>query len=328
MRQGPSWRPAATALVLAAVAAAGCLGATTESAAPIDVGRPGAWASRARMPTARQEVAVAALDGRVLVIGGFGPGPGPVATVEAYDPAADRWETRAPLPAPSHHAAAAVVNGRLFVIGGYTGGAVGWTAQSAVYEYEPARDAWIPRAPLPTPRGALAVTVLNDRVHAVGGSAHGPTAAHEVYDPAADRWTAAYPMPTARDHLAAVEFQGRLWALGGRRSFTGEQYARVEIYDPARDRWQTGTPLPTGRGGLTAAALTDRIFVFGGEAPLRIFNATEMYEAAGDRWIAKAPMPTPRHGIGAAVIGGRIYVPGGATRPGLARTDANEVFTP
>jgi hypothetical protein len=39
-------------------------------------------------------------------------------------------------------------------------------------------------------------------------------------------------------------------------------------------------------------------------------------------------MPTPRHGIGAAVVGDRIHVPGGATSPGLARSDAHEVFQP
>jgi Kelch motif len=53
-----------------------------------------------------------------------------------------------------------------------------------------------------------------------------------------------------------------------------------------------------------------------------------MYEPAGQRWIAKAPMPTPRHGIGAAVVDGRIYVAGGGTRPGFARTDVQEMYTP
>ena len=135
-------------------------------------------------------------------------------------------------------------------------------------------------------------------------------------------------MPTARDHLAAVAFQGRLWALGGRESFLGKQYATVEIYDPATNGWSTGTPLPTARGGLAAVALADRVFALGGEAPLRIFSANEMYEIAGNRWIGKEPMRTPRHGAGAAAVGDRIYVVGGGTEPGLARTDANEAYTP
>src|SRR5256886_15268508 len=166
------------------------------------------------------------------------------------------------------------------------------------------------------------------RLHAVGGSGDSATGAHEVYDPATDRWSEAPPMPTARDHLAAVAFQGRLWAMGGREAFLGSQYARVEIYDPATNGWYAGKPLPAARGGLAAAVLTDRVFAFGGEAPLRIFSATEMYETAGTRWIGKEPMRTPRHGAGAVAIGNRIYVVGGGTQPGLARTDANEAYTP
>jgi N-acetylneuraminic acid mutarotase len=313
---------------MAAWLVAGCLGHVTDSPAPVDQRAPGRWAKLTPMPTARQEVAVAALGGRVWVMGGFGPGAEPVATVEMYDPALNIWETRASLPAPVHHPAAAVVGERLFVIGGYTGGRVSWTSADTVYEFVPARETWEARAPMPTPRGALAVAVLDGRIHALGGSGESVSNAHEVYDPATNQWTRRNAMPTARDHLAAVAFQGRVWTLGGRASFMGEQYANVEIYDPATDSWRTGAPLPTGRGGLAAVALPDRILVFGGEAPLRIFNATEMWETAGQRWIAKEPMPTPRHGIGAVVLGGRVFVPAGGTQPGFAVSGANEAYTP
>ncbi len=320
-------RSLAVALLVAA-GAAGCLGMTTESPAPVDVTSPGTWSVMAPMPNPRQEVAVVALDGLVYVIGGLGRSGQPMATVEAYDPATNQWELKAPLPVPTHHPAAAVVNGRLFVIGGYIGGVMGGNAVQAVYEYEPARNAWAPRATLPTPRGALAAVVLGGRIHALGGSGDGNTGAHEVYDPASNRWSSANAMPTPRDHLAAVAYQGRVWAIGGRTSFMGTQFDKVEIYDPATNSWQTGPPLPTGRGGLAAAVLGDRIFVFGGEAPFRIFNATEMYESAGNRWISKAPMPTPRHGIGAAVVGERIYLPGGGHEPGVAASDVNEAYAP
>lgn len=322
-------RPSVTVALLVLVGlATGCIGRLTDSPAPIDQRAPGRWTQLTPMPTARQEVAVVAHGGRVWVIGGFGGNAEPVDTVETYDPALNLWETRASLPMPVHHAAAAVVGDRLFVIGGYTGGRVRWTPLDTVYEFVPSRETWQPRAAMPTPRGALAVAVLDGRVHALGGAAERVSNVHEVYDPAADRWTAANAMPTARDHLAAVAFQGRVWALGGRASFIGEQYANVEIYDPASDSWRTGIPLPIGRGGLAAVALADRILVFGGEAPLRIFNATEMWEVAGQRWIAKESMPTARHGIGAAVIDGRVFVPAGGTEPGYAATTANEAYTP
>ena len=83
-----------------AVVATGCVGVTADSAAPVDQSASGTWATRAAMPTARQEVAVAALGNHIVVVGGFGPGADAVATVEVYDVAADRWETRAPYPIP------------------------------------------------------------------------------------------------------------------------------------------------------------------------------------------------------------------------------------
>jgi len=322
-RRGPG-----AVLVLAVVIVAGCLGKTTDSPAPVDIMSPGKWVPLAPMPTARQEVAVAVLNDRAFVIGGFGAGGEAVATVEVYDPASDRWETRAPLPAPTHHAAAAVVDGRLFVVGGYSGGRVSWTPLRTVYEYDETRSSWSTRAPLREARGGLAAVALGGRLHAVGGSGDSASAAHEVYEPTPDRWTDAPPMPTARDHLAAVAFQGKVWAIGGRTSFVGTQFANVEIYDPATKAWTTGTPLPVGRGGLAAAVLGDRVYVMGGEAPLRIFSANEMYEVAGNRWIGKDPIRTPRHGIGAATIGNRIYVPGGGTQPGYAATNVNEAYVP
>ncbi|HEY3067808.1 MAG TPA: kelch repeat-containing protein [Methylomirabilota bacterium] len=312
----------------AVVLLAGCFGVTTESRAPLDVATPGTWTTLAPLPTPRQEVAAAALDGRVFVIGGFGENAEPVAVVEAYDPTTDRWEARAPLPAPTHHAAAAVVSGRLFVVGGFTGGRMSWVAQAELYEYDPARNAWIARAPLPTPRGALAAAAVGDRLHAVGGSSGGLTPAHEIYDPATNRWTAAAPLAVPRDHLAAASANGHLWAIGGRRSFLGEQYDNVDVYVPADERWTVSTPLPSARGGLAAAVLGNRVFVFGGEAPLRIFASAEMYDPVKQQWIAKTAMPTPRHGIAAVALNGRIYVAGGGTQPGFARSDVNEAYQP
>ena len=311
-----------------AVVLAGCVGASTQSSAPVDVATPGAWTSLAPLPTPRQEVAVAALRGHVWVIGGFGGSAEPTPTVESYDPATDTWTERTALPEAVHHAAAVVVGDRLFVIGGYGGGRVRWEPLDSVWEWNETRRLWESRTPMPTARGALAVAALDGKIYALGGAQREALNMHQVYDVASNAWRAANAMPTARDHLTAVAFAGRIWAIGGRSSFMGDQYGNVEIYDPTTDAWRTGPPLPRGRGGLAGAVLGDRIFVFGGEAPLRIFAANEMYEPAGDRWIAKAPMPTPRHGIGAVAIGGRLYVPGGGREPGFAVTAVNEAFTP
>src|SRR5207253_2843974 len=94
---GKAMKPSRVLTVLAALVTISCVGKTTDTSAPLDIQSPGTWTALAPMPTARQEVAAAALDGRIFVIGGLGAGAEPVATVEVYDPGTDRWEARAPL---------------------------------------------------------------------------------------------------------------------------------------------------------------------------------------------------------------------------------------
>lgn len=111
-------------------ALAGCLAFTTPSDAPKDV-TPGTWGALARMPSERQEVAVAAAGAKVYVIGGFGDGFAPSTLVEAYEPATNRWESRAPLPIGVHHPAAVELGGKIYVMGGYSG-RIQWTPEAAL----------------------------------------------------------------------------------------------------------------------------------------------------------------------------------------------------
>lgn len=293
----------------------------------------GEWAAKAPAPTKRTEVAAAAVKGKIYVVGGFQQALGFSITsaVEEYDPKTDTWRERAPLPGGLHHAGIGVVNNRIYVIGGFEHSFLSiWSPLNTLYEYDPAADRWTARKPMPTPRGALAVAVLDGKLHAVGGyNRGGNSAAHEVYDPAADTWSPRAPMPTARDHHAAAVAGGRLYAIGGRLN---RQYSQnlpiTEEYDPATDRWTRKADLPTARSGITAAVVGDRIYVFGGEAVAGTFNENEAYHPASNSWTAQAPMPTARHGLGSAVVDGRIFVLSGGPTPGGSFSNANEMFIP
>jgi len=93
-------------IALLTSALGGCLAITTPSAAPDDLA-PGTWRTLSPMASARQEVAVAEVGGKVYVIGGFGEAYGPTNAVEVYDPARDRWESAASVPIALHHPVAA-----------------------------------------------------------------------------------------------------------------------------------------------------------------------------------------------------------------------------
>ncbi|HEY3057066.1 MAG TPA: kelch repeat-containing protein [Thermoanaerobaculia bacterium] len=281
-----------------------------------------AWISLAPVLTPRQEISVAAANGKVYIIGGLA-GNDVLSSVEEYDPQTDRWRFVAPVPQPVHHAAAATLDNMIYVVGGYR--TISFAATKEVFRYDPAADRWTQLADLPSPRGALAAAAIDEKIYAVGGA---PTFRElVVYDPAVDRWTTLSPMPTPREHLAAVAFGGKLYVVGGR---AGTNTGAFEMYDPLTDRWTTLASLPTPRSGLAAAVLNNRVYVFGGEgnpaAPTGVFSQNESFDFVSGSWRSEPPMPTPRHGIGAAAIGGRIFIPAGATVAGFGTSDVHEAF--
>ncbi len=272
----------------------------------------GTWRTAAPTPMKRTEVAAAALDGRIYVVGGFEkPSLGNMLnfsitpSVEIYDPATDRWASKSPMPVGLHHVGIGVVGGRLYVIGGYSQSAFSvWNPVATVYVYDPAKDSWTERAPMPTARGALSVTEHEGRLYAIGGyDRKGNNAQVEVYDPLRNVWTTAASLPTPRDHLATATVAGKIYAIGGRMDGDySRNLAVVERYDPVTDRWRRVADLPTARSGMTAAVVEGRIYVFGGEGAAGTFNENEAYDPVGDRWQGMAPLLTARHGLGSAVI--------------------------
>jgi hypothetical protein len=286
--------------------------------------QPGAgrWITLAPIPTPRSEVAVAEVNGKIHVLGGFSASSQNVH--EQYDPATDTWRSLAALPKGLNHAGAAGLNGKLYLIGGY---AANGSAVADVYEYDPASDRWRVLASMPTPRGALGVAVIDGKIYAVGGRNNADVGANEVYDPATNRWGQLAPMPTPRDHLGVAALGDKLYAIGGRFEVFTRNTGVTEVFDPATGQWSTLAPMPTARSGVAAVALQGHVLVFGGEEGGGTFEENEAYNPTTNTWVALAPMPTPRHGIGAAVVNNIVYIPSGGPTPGGSQIETHEAFT-
>ena len=290
----------------------------------------GKWRTLAPMPMPRSEVAVAALDGKIYVVGGFEADGSTSAKVEVYDPATDTWSEAAPLPEPRHHTAAVAMGG-LYVIGGFATNFQ--DARPDVFLYTPSRNEWTPVDPLVNARGGHAAVVIGFSLYAVGGLAAGPAdalenvAPVERFDPRSGEWRATGDLPTPRDHLAAVNSSGALETIGGR--LVGDFSQNLNAHESLTSGgWETLAPLPTARSGVAAVELNGQVYVFGGEAPSGTFSTVEAYSRQTDSWETMPPMPTARHGLGAAAVGDTIYVIGGGPTPGLSVSGANEAFTP
>jgi N-acetylneuraminic acid mutarotase len=171
------------------------------------------WSLLAPLPATNSETAVAELDGKIYVIGGYPADRKTVATVQMYDSATDKWQIVAPLPVPLNHVMAAAANGKVYALGGQTSETsdpqkAGFV--NSVYEYDPAANRWTSRAPMPTPRSGGAAAVVEDKIYVAGGRPPGG-ADFAVYDPNADRWTKLPDLPTQRNHLAAGAHDGKVY---------------------------------------------------------------------------------------------------------------------
>src|SRR2546425_11180716 len=159
------------------VAFAGFLLAGTLASVAAAVGAPskGGWVAKAPALLKRTEVAVAAVRGKVYVVGGFQPGlPFITPAVEEYDPATDTWRERAPLPSGLHHAGIGVVNDRLYVIGGVELSLFSlWAPGTSPYEDDPGAARWVGRQTTPPPRGGAAGAAPAGELHAGGGANRG-----------------------------------------------------------------------------------------------------------------------------------------------------------
>ena len=176
---------------------------------------PGAWLAETSLPIAVQEVAVAHLNGLVYLTGGD-TSQGRSQALYAYDPSTRVWTSRAPYPGTARdHVGIAAAAQSLYILGGI----VAWPAPavSTVQRYDVVANTWTEVAPLPLPRGSMAVAPINGKIYAAGGLRDGAAVSDfTVYDPAANVWQTLPPLPTARDHAVGVALNGKLYVIGGR----------------------------------------------------------------------------------------------------------------
>src|SRR3954468_17334817 len=277
----------------------------------------GEWTSLRYMPSERQELATAVLDGKIYVIAGYTGTDFDVrstATVDVYNPATDTWSSAHPLPNLNNHNCAAVVAGKLYAFAG---------TSPATYLYDPVNDSWSFVASLNHPHASTAaVGVFNDKIYIAGGLNAGNQA--EVFDPQTNTWTPIASMNMPRHHCAGGFINGKFYVAAGRGWPASE--TAFEVYDPQTNSWSTLPPMPTGRSGVAAAVVHDELYVFGGEGTQGVYPPVEVYNPTTNSWRRIQDMRDPRHGIWASAIGSRVYIIGGGLAPNYLPSGSNTMF--
>ena len=94
-------------------------------------------------------------------------------------------------------------------------------------------------------RKAVASTVLNGKVYAIGGQ---DKASVEVYDPSTESWSAGVALPSEVNHGTAITVSGRIYLVGGRNA-SDQNIKQVLSFDPSVNQWSSKANMPTARRG-------------------------------------------------------------------------------
>lgn len=295
------------------------------------------WTPLKPMPTARYDLGVAVVDGKIYAIGGDKPGPdASLGNSEMYDPSTDTWTVKEPMPTARRNFGITVFENKIYVMGGdsSSGGPLG---ENEVYDSE--MNSWETKASLPTPRMGLCLETVNDKIYAIGGNRHGvyPVLSNltEIYDPLTDSWTTGASMPNFEGlgfaDITSAVVDNKIYVFScGEREGNG---IFTQIYDPETDSWSSGAPIQV-MIDYASAVSTSGVF-----APKRIHvlgvhydghegeSEHQIYDPVQDTWTNGTALSLPRGSLGLATINDLLYATGGYFES-TSITNENLMFTP
>lgn len=222
-----------------------------------------AWTSGPDLPAPSSSGAVGAVDGRLVVVGGWtGSGSGIGRATWIYDPAAGRWSRGADAPAPRSASGFAVVDDLLYVVGGCTSSRCA-PMSSDVTAYDVTTDTWTEVADYPEPLAYVGCGGIDGAIYCTGGSAGGlgspGTARSYSYDPERNAWASLPDAPADTWGSQVAPAGGLLVVNGGvqRGAITNSTVG----YDPAVGTWST---LPNSNTARYRGAATCGFYKLGG----------------------------------------------------------------
>jgi serine/threonine protein kinase/N-acetylneuraminic acid mutarotase len=299
------------------------------------------WTLGAPMPTPRQLLSGAS-DGKLVYAVGGTTGNSDLATVEAYDPAANTWTSLPALPQARSDLGAAIADGRLVAAGGLSAGQV----LKSVAVFDLSAKSWAALPDMGTARHGMALAAVEKSVYAIGGStaagdgqvtssAESVKLAPRKLQPVS-QWRSLPDAPTARLMMGWTVLDGKIWIAGGLQHGTTLQ--TVQSFDPQTGTWQTQPPLPIPLHHATAATYRGEVVVIGGASDNIAQASNKVFALRGGSWVQLPSLGHARAGGAAAVVGEKLVVVGGQNDKkivpqtevfdGNSWTDAGDMPTP
>lgn len=279
------------------------------------------WTEVADPLKARYEGPAILKDGKLYIIGGFGPGYSLESEISVYDPGSDTWSVVTTIPIEVTHIGVALVNNNeIWVAGGRL-----WNDEQIddVQIYNIATNTWYAGPDLPEPRGAGALVLVDNTLHYFGG--FGPKPAVDDFDDhwALDLnnqgvgWQTKADFPLKRHHFGAAAIGGKIYAVGGQidHDNTAKDNNFVHSYDPGSDTWTQLNGIPGVNSHIEPGtfAFGDKLIMVGGE---NIRDKVYEFDPNTNDWNEIMTLPQGLLAPASRVIDGTIYVTHGATGGG------------
>ena len=281
------------------------------------------WYEGTPMPSPRHGAAVAALDGKIYVIGGRDASGYPIDNAIRYDPVTQQWSPAGGLDHGRANGAAFVLNGTMLVTGGRREDG---NVMDDVEEYDPINNVWFEDSECSNEREGHAAFAIGNLAYAFGGAAEGGgyLGDAEWYEAGFLFWQAypAWSLSIPRASFAAAPVGDGVLLVGGFSTFG--PLADVEYYVPGVGG-QPRPQLPDPRGALGAATLDtpdgQRVYVAGGRNASSVVVANvDIYDPVAAAWTPGPDLPAPREAAAVVALNGRLYVIGGRDASGPAST--------
>jgi influenza virus NS1A-binding protein len=276
------------------------------------IAQPELFCEVATMSESKCGLGVAELDGKLIVVGGYGRAEC-LRTVETYDPETNAWTEELSLSEARGRVQIAVIKGTIFAVGGCNGttelDTVECLALGGKNDGEKPKK-WKKCSKLPFSRSNAGVCALNGRIYCIGGwNGQAGIKQCDSYDPETDTWSSIAPLNTGRCQAGVFAFNNKIVVVGG--SDAWNCLGTVETYDPDTNQWTFSAPLLTARRGCGLAELNGKLFVVGGSDGNQSLKSTEYYDEATESWILGPSLTTARSIVSVVVVKNRLYAIGG-----------------
>lgn len=274
--------------------------------------QPELFCEVATMSESKCGLGVAELDGKLVVVGGYGRAEC-LRSVESYCPSSNAWTEELSLGEARGRVQIAVINGTIYAVGGCNGTTELDTVEclalgKAENDVKPKK--WKKCSKLPFSRSNAGVCALNGKIYCIGGwNGQAGIKQCDVYCPETDKWTSIAPLNAGRCQSGVFAFNNKIWVVGG--SDAWNCLGTVETYDPEVDQWTFSAPLLTARRGCGLAELNGKLYCVGGSDGNQSLKSTECFDEESQTWVLGPSLTTARSIVSVVVVQSRLYAIGG-----------------